>query len=224
MKLLFLGTGGANWGVEFESRPDFFRRESSAVINNELLIDPGKDVLEALDTFHVDRKGVKYILNTHPHEDHLCKETLKALQTCGAEFIPFKVGETKTFGRYTVTAYKGNHAAIPTTHFLVSDGEKELYYGLDGAWLMPDAFHTVIDRRVAAVVLDGTYGFDTFGGIFEHNNMGMIVEMSAVLKQYVGKVYISHLSSKYHPSHEVLVKQMSEYGVDVAYDGLETVL
>ncbi len=221
MKLLFLGTGGANWGIEFESRPEFFRRESSAIINDELLIDPGKDVIEALNTFNVDRKRIKYILNTHPHSDHLNEKTLKELQNIGAEFIQFKVGETKTFGRYTVTAFKGNHAACPTTHFLVSDGEKEVYYGLDGAWIMPDAFHTIIDRRVAAVVLDGTYGFDTYSGVFEHNNMGMVVEMTAVLKKYVGRVFISHLSSKHHSTHESLVKQMSEYDVDVAYDGLE---
>lgn len=221
MKLLFLGTGAANWFDGLEEKPEFFRRDSSALIDGELLIDPGERVIEALETYGCDKSNIKYIINTHPHEDHFSKETVDKLSETGADFIEFKVGETKCLGKYTVSAYKGNHAVIPTVHFLISDGEREVYYGLDGAWLMPDIFHELIDRRTNAVILDGTQGFGSYRGIFEHNNMGMIVEMAAVLNQYVDKVWISHISRKTHPDHETLACDMLKYDVGVAYDGLE---
>ena len=221
MKLLFLGTGAANWRNGLEEKGEFLRRDSSALIDGELLIDPGVSVLEALETYVCDKTKIKYIINTHLHEDHFSKETVDELSKNGAVFVDFKAGEMKTLGKYTVSAYKGNHAATPTVHFLISDGEREVYYGLDGAWLMPDIFHELIDRRINAVILDGTQGFGERRGIFEHNNMGMIVEMAAVLNQYVDKVWISHISRKTHPDHETLVRDMAKYDVGVAYDGLE---
>jgi len=221
MKLLFLGTGAANWSSGLEEKPEFFRRDSSALIDGELLIDPGTSVLEALDTFCCDKTKIKYIINTHPHEDHFSPKTVEKLSENGAELVEFKVGETKKLGKYTISAYKGNHAAAPTVHFLISDGEREVYYGLDGSWLMPDIFHELLDRRTNAVILDGTQGFGEYRGIFEHNNMGMIVEMASVLNKYVDKVWISHISRKSQPDHETLVSEMSKYNVYVAYDGLE---
>ncbi len=219
MKLKFLGTGGADWSSTAED--GFFRRCSSAIIDGVLLIDPNPQCLEALDTFGCDKSRIKYIINTHAHEDHFSESAVSELEKNGAEFISFKIGETKTVGDYTVTALKGNHAAAYTTHFLISDGRNELYYGLDGAWIMPDVFHMLIDRRVHTVVLDGTYGFGVYTGIFEHNNMGMIVEMAAVLKKTASQIYISHLSKKHNSSHKTLSEAMEKHGVLTAYDGLE---
>lgn len=219
MKLKFLGTGGADWSGTAEG--GFFRRCSSSIIDGVLLIDPNPQCLEALDTFGCDKSRIKYIINTHAHEDHFSSEVVSELEKNGAEFISLKIGETKAVGDYTVTALKGNHALAYTTHFLISDGKNELYYGLDGAWLMPDVFHMLVDRRVHTIVLDGTYGFDTYAGIFEHNNLGMIVEMAAVLKKTASQIFVSHLSKKYHSEHNAVSEAMEKHGVRVAYDGLE---
>ena len=221
MKLLYLGTGGANWLNGLDSTPEFFRRNSSALVDGELLIDFGDGVIDALDTYGCDKNRIKYIINTHKHTDHYSPDELKILEECGAKLVTFVPGDIKTLGKYTVTAFRGNHAAEPTTVYIISDGEKELFYGLDGAWLMPDVFHEIIDRRASALVLDATYGFNVYNGVYEHNNLGMIVEMAAVLNQYCGKIYLSHLSRVYHNDHETIVKEMAKHSVSVAYDGLE---
>ena len=62
MKIFFLGTGAADWPLERPADYKEFRRLSSAVIDDTLLIDPGPQVLEALDTY--GKPDVKYIINT----------------------------------------------------------------------------------------------------------------------------------------------------------------
>ncbi len=41
MKIRFLGTGAADWNIEERKDGDFFRRLSSLLVNDDLLIDPG---------------------------------------------------------------------------------------------------------------------------------------------------------------------------------------
>lgn len=42
-----------------------FRRNSSALIDDCFLIDPGPNVLDALSTFKKNKEDIKYIVNTH---------------------------------------------------------------------------------------------------------------------------------------------------------------
>ncbi len=49
MKLLFLGTGAADWPINRTDYMKEYRRFSSAVIDRQLLIDPGLQVLNALN-------------------------------------------------------------------------------------------------------------------------------------------------------------------------------
>jgi phosphoribosyl 1,2-cyclic phosphate phosphodiesterase len=82
MNLTFLGTAAAN------AFPEPFcncnncqsarrlggpslRRRSSALINDDLLIDLGPDVLSACHTLGLSLVNVQYCLQTHPHSDHL---------------------------------------------------------------------------------------------------------------------------------------------------------
>ncbi len=82
MNITFLGTAAAN------AYPEAFcqcgnceqaralggpslRRRSAALINDDLLIDLGPDVLTASFTFGRPLTGVRYCLQTHAHADHL---------------------------------------------------------------------------------------------------------------------------------------------------------
>jgi len=89
MHLMFLGTAAA------EGYPDPFcacdnceasraeggpalRMRSSALINDELIIDFGPDLLSAAMRFGLRLTNIPYALQTHPHGDHLADLTLFA--------------------------------------------------------------------------------------------------------------------------------------------------
>lgn len=84
MKLLFLGTGAADWprdraGVAPDDRRT--RRYSSAMTDGGLLIDPGPhiyDYAERLGTPGMFR-GIRAVAVTHSHHDHLDRRNLLRL-------------------------------------------------------------------------------------------------------------------------------------------------
>lgn len=83
MKLTFLGTGAADWDIRAYVPGQEFRRYSSALINHDLLIDPGPHIFHFAehngtpDMF----EGVKHIIVTHTHPDHFCPDTVDRLCT-----------------------------------------------------------------------------------------------------------------------------------------------
>ena len=223
MKILFLGTGAADWPAERPADAKEHRRLSSALIDDTLLIDPNQCVFDALKEYGKEPAKIKYIINTHPHSDHYCEETVKELEKSGAVFIPFYAGDEKTVGKYTVRAYAANHstADLPV-HFIVSDGAKTLFYGLDGAWLLYGEVQAIKQYRPDLAVLDATVGFiDGDYRIFEHNDLYMVLEMKKSLEKYIGTFCISHMARTLHQDHKALSEKMNGYGVITAYDGME---
>ncbi|MBE6669082.1 MAG: MBL fold metallo-hydrolase [Ruminococcaceae bacterium] len=223
MKLLFLGTGAADWPLKKKEGMTEFRRLSSLLIDDVLLIDPGPQVLEALLEYGKDASNIKYIINTHKHSDHFNIGTLEKLEELGAEFLEFADGEEKTVGDYTVRAYSGNHSTCKgTVHFVISDRERTLFYGLDGAWLLCDEVKAIQKYTPDLAVLDATIGFvDGDYRVFEHNNLNMVLEMKKSLDKYVGRFCISHMARTLHTDHKTLSEAMDKYGVLAARDGLE---
>ena len=222
MKITFLGTGAADWSYDIHKDVEGFRRNSSALIDDCLLIDPGPDVPNALSAFGKDANAIKYIINTHTHSDHYNADTVAALSH--ATLYSFLPGEVKTVGRYQITALPANH--VPgknTVHFIIYDGSKRLFYGLDGAWLLYEEFTAIKSCGVDLAVLDATLG-DVPGDyrIFEHNNLNMVVEMKRSLAPYVKRFCITHVSRTLSKPYEVLVSEMQPHGIEVAFDGYET--
>ncbi len=82
MKITFLGTSAANAYPEAfcscenceKARmlrgPDL-RKRSSILINDDLLVDLGPDIMSASHMHNIDLRNVCYCLQTHPHADHL---------------------------------------------------------------------------------------------------------------------------------------------------------
>ena len=218
MKILFLGTGAADYNEKHRDMIGY-RRNSSALVDGCILIDPGPCVPDALKSFGVDVAGIKYILNTHPHKDHYNEETVKFLQNAGAELITLSGGETKTLGKHTVTALAGNHS-VPVRHFIIEDGKSKLFYGLDSAWLLYDEVQAMKASGIDFAVLDGTVGFIVGDyRVFEHCNMDMIVTMKASLERYVKRFCISHMARTLHTDHDTLASEMAKHGIEVAFDG-----
>ena len=110
MKLTFLGTSAANAFPEpfcscencIPARAEggkSLRKRSAALVNDDLLIDIGPDILTASQIHGIDLTRVEYCLQTHPHADHLDLSHLQARSpgygTVGAPRLHFYAsGET----------------------------------------------------------------------------------------------------------------------------------
>ena len=223
MKIFFLGTGAADWVLKEEQEGEF-RRYSSALIDDNLLIDPGPQVLEAMVEYSKSCEDIKYIINTHRHKDHYDEDTLTAIKAKGAEFIDFKAGEVRKLGDYTVSAYAANHGtSTEAVHFIIEKDGKKIFYGLDSAWLLYEEVKAIKEKHIDFAVLDGTIGNQEGDyRIFEHNNLRMVREMKLTLDLFVDRFAISHMAYTLHEPHEVLAKEMAQYNIEVAFDGLET--
>ncbi len=221
MKITFLGTGAADWNLHQHSNIEGFRRNSSLLIDDCLLIDPGPDVSNALQAFNKNAGKIKYIINTHIHSDHYNEHTVRYLSN--ARFYPMTARETQVIGGYTITALRANHHTCDNSvHFIISDGEKSVFYGLDGAWLTYEEVNAIKSNGIDLAVFDATIG-DVLGDyrIFEHNNLNMILEMKAALEKHIKRFFISHMARTLHTSHNVLAERMKKYNIEVAFDGCE---
>ena len=64
MKITYLGTGAADWNINLHKEIEGFRRNSSVLIDDCLLIDPGPNVMDALQTFGKDASKIDEALNS----------------------------------------------------------------------------------------------------------------------------------------------------------------
>ena len=222
MKITFLGTGAADWDFCRDRHQEDYRRNASALIDDVLLIDPGPLVTDALKTFKKDANKILYIINTHKHPDHYSEETVSSLKNATLYHIP--PNTEANIGKYKIHSFKGNHATCDeTVHFMISDGEKNLFYGLDSSWLMYEEFQAIKNTHVDYAVFDATLG-DVDGDyrIFEHNSLRMVREMKSALDPYIKKLCISHMAKSTHLPHKELSELMEKDGIETAFDGYET--
>lgn len=217
MKILFLGTGAADYtGNEKE-----FRRNSSALIDDIILIDPNSYVLDAIKEYNVDISKIKYILNTHKHSDHYNEDTLNYLVSKGAIFIETKPDDIIDLGKYRILAFRGNHT-VPTCHFIIEYEDKRMFYGLDGGWLLHEEVNAIWKKGVDLAVFDATVGFvEGDYRIFEHTSLNMILDMKKSINTAIKRYVISHMAYTLHTDHKTLEAEMKKHGIITAYDGLE---
>ncbi len=137
MKLTFLGTGAADWDINAYTPGAPFRRFSSALVNHDLLIDPGPHIFHFAETAGTPDlyDGVKNIIVTHSHADHFTPATVarlcldrdctlwadaachrKLVAALGEEtaarirFVETALNRDYAIGPYTVTPLRSNHA------------------------------------------------------------------------------------------------------------------
>ena len=137
MTVTFLGTGAADWDINAYVPGQFHRRFSSALINGDLLIDPGPHIFHFCEHNGTPTllDGVKNIIVTHSHGDHFNTEsvarlcvgrdcTLWADPACKRKLIRELGEETAArikfvetirnrdydIGGYRVTSLRSNHA------------------------------------------------------------------------------------------------------------------
>lgn len=207
-EILFLGTGAADWRLE--QKEGFFRRNSAAMINKDLLLDCGPHIFDFAADFYGEHlyDGVTDILITHNHGDHFRVESVHQLADkqkirigCDA-FVKEKIGEHKNITFTVFTPYKmermGAYEVLPmlANHDVVYDGEKRAYhyliktqegkiifYGLDGAWFLRPTWNEMLKYKYDMIVLDCTVGDQDDWRLFEHNTIPMIRTMTKEILQ-----------------------------------------
>lgn len=251
MKLTFLGTGAADWPKVRES--EFHRYLSSALVNDDLLIDPGPCIF----SFQADMgrplfTGVKNVILTHSHGDHYNAGTLLALCEAGpitfyataevaqvvpkspnltyvpiTPFVPFTVGD------YEIMPVPSSHStSIPEetpVNYVITQGNKCLFYGLDGAWIPNKSYHALKTFAFDAMVFDCTSGeVDGEFRIFEHNTIPMLEYLLHHMRLAFPtmfkpgcKLIATHMARTLHGTHEETAARLAKFGMLAAYDGFE---
>ena len=251
MKFEFVGTGAADFRLDKREEGKLFRRWSSMVVDGTIMFDPGPHVLDYMEKN--DRMdlldNIKYVLVTHSHGDHLNLDTVKfiveknpdicfwgnAQSMNGVKDLVSNVNVVEfnkafTIGKYTVTPYRGNHSPMiggeQTYLYGINDGEKEMFYGTDTAWLPTETWYAMKSHKFDCMIMEVTLG-DVFGDprIFEHNNIRMVEMMletfrkSGVVKPEA-KVIATHIAKgAQHGSHEQLSNRLAGFRMTAAYDG-----
>lgn len=253
MKLEFIGTGAADFKLEKREEGKLFRRWTTTLVNDDLLLDPGPHVLDYLEKNEcMDLlDNVKYVLMTHSHGDHVNVDTVKALvaknpdiEFFGNEQSVNKIKEATdkaivvefnkplTCGAYTVTPYHGNHSpkwsGEQTFLYSINDGEKEMFYGTDTAWLPTETWYAMKSHQFDCMIMEVTLG-DVIGDyrIFEHNNIRMVeIMMETFRKTGVvkpeAKVIATHIAKGTHGNQEQLANRLAGFRMIAAYDGYKT--
>lgn len=202
-EILFLGTGAADWSIS--DKGEFFRRNSAALINNDLMIDCGEHIFDFANTFADESlyDGVENIIITHNHSDHFSKESVLKLfekhkikvgcdekiasilgEHKNIEFEIFEPFSEKTVGNYKIIPLLANHDIVADKkayafHYIIEtkDGKK-LFYGLDGAWFLRPSWEEMKKHKFDVMIFDCTVGDFHDWRIFEHNTIPMLREMT----------------------------------------------
>ena len=251
--IYFLGTCACDFSPRLKDElcdrfdPDA-RRSSALLVGETLLIDCGIHTLESLRIAGKDTRKISDILITHLHGDHYNADNIRAIASgereplrlwvrAGAEIGQIEnveVIEMEQFCRYeiaegiSVCGMPANHdpKAHPQ-HFLLSLGDKKLFYGCDGGWMLNESYNFLRGARIDLAVLDTTVG--DYEGDFraaEHNSIPMIRLLLPSLRTIGAlsdecEIYLSHIAPSLHASHEETVKIAADFGAKVARDGLE---
>ena len=227
MKIHFLGTGAADWKQNEANASQDFRRFSSILIDDTLLIDPGPCIPEFMKTFDCPSllDNCKDILVTHSHIDHYSQATVDALPQ--ATLHSMKTGDVWENDQYIVYAYAAHHGtATDAVHFVIeskADGKK-LFYGCDGSLFYYETAIALQKHKLDLMILDCTIG-DIAGDyrIFEHNNIPMVVQMKETFrnKRCCNRFMVSHMARTLHPiTHKETADVLAQYDIETAYDNM----
>ena len=247
MKILFMGTGADDYKIKERKDGEFFRRNSTALINDDLMVDCSSQVQDFTNENPTDLSRVENVLLTHSHSDHYSPDTIKnvlkkdirvwseevtekaVVAELDTKMSILPLYEEVTVGKYKVTAMPANHRvenpAEQPLCYMISDGEKRIFWGGDGSWLITDTWKLIQKYKFDLMIFDGTFG--DIGGderIFEHNSIPILkCIFEAVRNQNLltpnGLIYITHMSKYSQLPHDELVEKMKELGAGVTYDG-----
>lgn len=188
MKILFLGTGAADWDVLPESEtPVGHRRRSSMIIDGCILLDAAPQFFDYAKKLGTNLGGITDCFITHTHCDHYCKDALLNLAKeigrtinlyChkGAvaklgltdedspyiNVCPIDVFEEVNAGGYTITPVAANHLVSSSDeqplHYIMSKNGKTYMCGGDGGLFTAATWEHMRTLCFDGILFDATVG------------------------------------------------------------------
>ena len=202
MKLEFLGTGAADYNPERDFVKAEYRRFSSMMVDGTLLIDPGPHIFHYAETMNKEHlfDGVKAVIITHSHGDHLDAESVRRLhEICpdcmfagsqasldviraGGVDVPYTVVtpfERYTLGGYEIVPLFANHyTGIDTEQtmlYSIETAEQKLFYGTDTGWWPSRTWLYVCEQAYDCMIFELTVGEASYDyRIFSHTSLDML--------------------------------------------------
>ncbi|EFQ83140.1 hypothetical protein HMPREF0063_12349 [Aeromicrobium marinum DSM 15272] len=237
MEVVLLGTGSADGWPNAFCRCDacttarvsgIVRGQSSAMVDGTVLLDLGPGVGDAAVRLGRSLAGLRHVLVTHAHADHLAPEQLlfrswvadapldvvgpaAVVDACrdwvapdaAVRFRPVVAGDELDLGGHAVRV-------LPAAHRVFLDGDAVLYdvtspsghrllWGCDTGPLPPDWFDRVAGARFDVVLLEETFGDAHHLGA-GHLHLGSFAETVAALRE-CGAVHDATEVVAVHLSH-----------------------
>ncbi len=141
------------------------------------------------------------------------------------DFTSLTAGQTITAGDMTVTAIRSNHGTPGTVfNYIFQRGGKTLLYALDCGGYGEDMQALIKRFRFDCVVLEGTFGKHAVDFDFHMNQRGNLKMLAFFTDNGLWKdkpnMWLSHMAPHWTPPHDEYSKEMEQYGIGVAYDGM----
>ena len=235
MKLTFIGTGAADYDWKNYGTADVLGSTMS-LLGENILLDCGPTATRAMQRFNIKFSDIRAVVNTHSHSDHFNIEELRKIagsgkidfygsrQTCNlvkdfCNVHPLNFGKKFKIGNFTFLTLPANHAVSnlkeETFNYLISDGEKNILYALDTAWMLTKARLLIGKTYLDAIIHDATMSEADDWRIFEHSDPVMIASVRRVLlKTNVidekTKVYFNHRARTLWPSDPAAQQAIAE--------------
>ena len=249
--LRFLGTGGLGAARSRKRLSKDYRRFPTLLVNERIMIDPSEDIFEFEESFMLDglSRNARDVFITSTALDHLSVMAIERLAATGAlrvfgssfvcrelssvagvetvELSPLsliRLGETSILPLPAI--YKTETRGECALNYLMEHGGKTFFYGVDGAWLHPEALPLLREATPDAFILDCALGDTPYSpDCVNHNNLSMIYSMIEVLRasgavKDGARFILSHIpTDKRSATHDALCETVRGSGIKIAYDG-----
>ena len=233
------------------------RTRSQTLINDDLLIDLPADTYMHFLLNGIEGDTIDNLLITHSHSDHFYPDELYMHSGCfahaqRAETLNVYCGEgayaksahlneadihvsvrkiapyeTRTIGRYQVTALPARHFVGDGPLFYIIQADKTLLYAHDTGYFFEEVFSFLQEKgfRFDLVSMDCTnvdIPVNDEGGHMGIDNIQRVLkrleDMGAVDEKTIR--VINHFSHNANPLYHVLEKRVEGLGYRVSYDGM----
>ena len=251
INLRFLGTGGLGKARLKNKLSKDYRRFATLLVDENLIINPTEDTFEFEESFMLSGmlRGVRDVFITDSGLEHFSVLALERLASYGkirvfageglrdeisaisnVEFTALSPFSLVECDRKRVMAlpsnFKTDNLLEESFNFLIDCGEKNIFYGLDGAWINASAWKVLREIKLDAVILDCAAGLDGYSeACVNHNNLKMAsdirdIMLSAGVCEENTKFILSHIpTDKKRSIHEEMCMAVEETPFRIAYDG-----